>query len=79
MTWKKDFKGRGLEVGQRVRVEEDISYPMGSEDEKKQSKMEKHSIVVLQQFNEDTQEIEIEGRDGKKLWIEPSKVSCSFL
>tara|TARA_Y100001963_G_C6529100_1_gene330219 strand:+ start:99 stop:311 length:213 start_codon:yes stop_codon:yes gene_type:complete len=66
-----DYKGRTLEIGKRVRVEQDIPSPNGM--------LYKHSIVKLDEFNDSTRKIRVTDNLGKVWWIEPSQVSCSFL
>ena len=66
-----DYKGRGLEVGQRVRIEVDIPSENGM--------LYKHTIVKLDEFNDTTKKIRVTDSLGKVWWIEPSQVSCSFL
>ena len=39
----------------------------------------KNSIVKLDEFNTKTHKIRVTDSVGKVWWIEPSKVSCSFL
>ena len=66
-----DYKGRTLEVGQRVRVEEDIPSENGM--------LYKHSVVKLDEFNDKTKRIRVTDSLGKIWWVEPSQVSSSFL
>ena len=67
----RDYKGRTLEVGKRVRVEEDIQSAEGM--------LYKHSIVKLDEFNIKSKKIRVTDNSGKIWWIEPTAVSCSFL
>ncbi len=67
----KDYRGRTLKVGQRVRVETDIPSENGM--------LYKDSIVKLDEFNDSTKKIRVTDNLGKVWWIEPSEVSCSFL
>ena len=67
----KDIKNRTIEIGQRVRVEEDIPSHNGV--------LYKHSIVKLDEWNIKTKKIRVTDSTGKVWWIEPSQVSCSFL
>jgi hypothetical protein len=67
----RDYKGRTLEVGKRVRIEENIPSENGM--------LYKDSIVQLDEFNDSTKKIRVTDRLGKVWWIEPSQVSCSFL
>ena len=66
-----DYKGRNLEVGQRVRIEEDIPSHDGV--------LYKNQIVKLDEWKEDVGKIRVTDRVGKVWWIEPTQVSCSFL
>ena len=66
-----DYKNRTLEVGQRVRVQENIASVEGM--------LYKDSIVKLDEFNFDTKKIRVTDNLGKIWWIEPNQVSCSFL
>jgi len=67
----KDYRGRTLQIGQRVRVETDIPSENGM--------LYKDSIVKLDEFNDSTKKIRVTDNLGKVWWIEPSEVSCSFL
>ena len=66
-----DYKGRTLSVGQRVRVEVDIPSENGM--------LYKHQIVKLDEWNDATKKVRVTDSLGKVWWIEPSKVSASFL
>ena len=66
-----DYKGRTLEIGSRVRIEEDIPSENGM--------LYKHSIVKLDEFNDTTKKIRVTDRLGKVWWVEPTQVSSSFL
>ena len=66
-----DYKGRSLEVGKRVCIQEDIPSANGM--------LYKNTIVKLDQFNTSTKKIRVTDRTGKVWWIEPTQVSCSFL
>lgn len=67
----KDYRGRTLQIGQRVRIETDIPSENGM--------LYKDSIVKLDEFNDSTKKIRVTDNLGKVWWIEPSEVSCSFL
>ena len=67
----KDIKGKLLEVGERVCIQEAIPSVNGM--------LYKHSIVKLDEWNESTKKIRVTDNLGKVWWIEPSEVSCSFL
>ena len=66
-----DNKKRTLELGQRVRVEENISSVNGM--------LYKNSLVKLDEINESTEQIRVTDSLGKIWWISPTQVSCSFL
>ena len=66
-----DYKGRTLQVGQRVRVEMDIPSSDGM--------LYANTIVKLDEFNDTTKKIRVTDRVGKVWWVEPSQVSASFL
>ena len=66
-----DYKGRTLKVGQSVRIENDIPSENGM--------LYKHSIVKLDEWNEESNKIRVTDSTGKVWWIEPNQVSCSFL
>ena len=66
-----DYRNRELELGQRVRIEEDIPSENGM--------LYKDSIVKLDEFNTKSKKIRVTDNSGKIWWIEPTAVSCSFL
>ena len=66
-----DYKNRTLQLGQRVRIQEDIPSPEGM--------LYKNSIVKLDEFNAKNKKIRVTDNLGKVWWIEPTQVSCSFL
>ena len=66
-----DYRNRELEIGQRVRIEEDIPSENGM--------LYKNSIVKLDEFNDTTKKIRVTDNLGKVWWVEPSQVSSSFL
>ncbi len=66
-----DIKNRELEIGQRVRIEEDIPSVNGM--------LYKDSIVKLDEWNDVTKKIRVTDSLGKIWWVEPSQVSSSFL
>ena len=66
-----DVKGRILEIGQRVRVEEDIPSPNGV--------LYKNSIVKLDEFHLKDDKVRVTDSLGKIWWINPTHVSASFL
>ncbi len=66
-----DYRNRELEIGQRVRIEEDIPSENGM--------LYKNSIVKLDEFNDITKKIRVTDKLGKVWWVEPSQVSSSFL
>ena len=67
----KDVRGRDLTIGQRVRVEEDIPSENGM--------LYKDSIVKLDEFNDVTKKVRVTDNLGKIWWVEPTKVSSSYL
>ena len=66
-----DYRNRELELGQRVRIEEDIPSENGM--------LYKDSIVKLDEFNLKQKKIRVTDSLGKVWWVEPSQVSASFL
>tara|TARA_Y100000310_G_scaffold305166_1_gene345028 strand:- start:831 stop:1040 length:210 start_codon:yes stop_codon:yes gene_type:complete len=66
-----DYRGRNLEVGQRVRIEEDIPSPNGM--------LYKNQVVKLDEWNDATKKVRVTDSLGKVWWVEPSKISASFL
>jgi|TARA_Y100000034_G_scaffold63459_1_gene76767 hypothetical protein len=66
-----DYRNRELEIGQRVRIEEDIPSENGM--------LYKDSIVKLDEFNDTTKKIRVTDKLGKVWWVEPNQVSSSFL
>ena len=66
-----DYKKSQLKIGERIRVEEDIPSPDGM--------LYKHTIVKLDEWNEEANKIRVTDSTGKVWWIEPNQVSCSFL
>ena len=67
----KDRKGRSMNLGDRVRIEENIPSVNGM--------LYKNSIVKLDEWNGETKKIRVVDRLGKVWWIEPSQISASFL
>ena len=67
----KDYKGRNIKIGERVRIEVDIPSENGM--------LYKHSIVKLDEFNDVTKKIRVTDSLGKVWWIEPYHVSASFI
>ena len=66
-----DYRNRELEIGQRVRIQEDIPSENGM--------LYKDSIVKLDEFSDKTNKIRVTDSLGKVWWVEPTQVSCSFL
>ena len=66
-----DYRNRELEIGQKVRIEEDIPSPEGM--------LYKNTIVKLDELNFQTKKIRVTDSLGKVWWVEPSQVSSSFL
>mgnify|MGYP000561938221 CR=1 FL=1 len=66
-----DIKNRKLEIGQKVRIEEDIPSPDGM--------LYKHSLVKLDEINSNANKIRVTDSLGKVWWVSPTQVSASFL
>ena len=66
-----DYRNRELTIGQRVRIQEDIPSENGM--------LYKDSIVKLDDFNKKTKKVRVTDSTGKVWWVEPSRVSASFL
>jgi hypothetical protein len=66
-----DKKNRSIELGQRVRIEEDIPSVDGM--------LYKHQLVKVDEWDEINNKIRVIDSTGKVWWIEPSNVSMSFL
>ena len=71
MTHLIDYKGRSLEVGQKVRIQTDIPSESGM--------LYKDTIVKIDEWNIDNKKIRVTDSTGKVWWVEPIAVSCSFL
>ena len=67
----KDYKGREITKGDRVRIEEDIPSVNGM--------LYKNSIVKVSQFDSKSKKIRVTDTLGKIWFVEPNQVSCSFL
>ena len=67
----KDYKGRKLTKGDRVRIEEDIPSVNGM--------LYKNSIVKVSEFDSKSKKIRVTDNLGKIWFVEPNQVSCSFL
>tara|TARA_Y100000004_G_C8909854_1_gene410434 strand:- start:383 stop:592 length:210 start_codon:yes stop_codon:yes gene_type:complete len=67
----KDYKGRSIQEGERVRIEEDIPSVNGM--------LYKNSIVKINDFDIKNNKIRVTDNLGKIWFIEPNQVSCSFL
>lgn len=66
-----DYRNREIEIGNRVRIQEDIPSVNGM--------LHKNSIVKIDEWNDKTQKIRVTDSLGKVWWIEPTSVSASFL
>ena len=64
-----DYKGRKLQIGERVRIEEDIPSENGM--------LYKDTIVKVEAHKND--KIQVQDRSGKLWWVGSNQVSCSFL
>ena len=65
----KDIRGRGLKIGERVRIEEDIPSIDGM--------LYKDTICKVESFN--NKKIQVQDRSGKLWWVGCNQVSASFL
>ena len=65
----KDIKGTNLEIGVRVRVEEDIQSVNGM--------LYKNTICKVEALQKN--KIQIQDRSGKLWWVQYNQVSASFL
>ena len=66
-----DYKKRELKIGERVRIEKDISSVNGM--------LYKNAIVKIDEHNQKENTIRVTDNVGKIWWIDPSDVSSSFL
>ena len=66
-----DNKNRNINIGDKVRVVEDIPSVNGM--------LYKDTIVKLDEFNNKQNKIRVTDSLGKVWWVEPSQVSASFL
>ena len=66
-----DYRSRGLKVGSRVKIQEDIPSVNGM--------LHKNTIVKIDEFNIETKKIRVTDSTGKVWWVSPLQVSCSFL
>ena len=64
-----DSRGRKLQIGERVRVEEDIPSVNGM--------LYKNSICKVEALDE--KKVQIQDRSGKLWWVTGNQVSASFL
>ena len=65
----KDVRGKSLEVGERVRIEQDIPTVNGM--------LYKNTICKVESF--DTKKVQVQDRSGKLWWVGYNQVSASFL
>mgnify|MGYP003133959008 CR=1 FL=1 len=65
----KDVKGKLLEVGERVCIQEDIQTVNGM--------LYKNTICKVESF--DTKKVQVQDRSGKLWWVTGNQVSASFL
>lgn len=65
----KDIKGKLLEVGVRVCIQEDIQTVNGM--------LYKNTICKVETF--DSKKVQVQDRSGKLWWVACNQVSCSFL
>ena len=64
-----DYKGRKLQIGERVRIEEDIPSENGM--------LYKDTIVKVEAHKND--KIQVQDRSGKLWWVTGNQISASFL
>jgi len=64
-----DYKGRKLQIGERVRIEEDIPSENGM--------LYKDTIVKVEAHNKN--KIQVQDRSGKLWWVGSNQISASFL
>ncbi len=64
-----DYKGRKLQIGERVRIEEDIPSENGM--------LYKDTIVKVEAHKND--KIQVQDRSGKLWWVGSNQISASFL
>ena len=64
-----DCKGRKLNIGERVCIQEDIPTVNGM--------LYKNTICKIESF--DTKKVQVQDRSGKLWWVGYSQVSASFL
>ena len=65
----KDVRGRKLEIGERVRIEQDIPSVNGM--------LYRDSICKVEALDES--KVQVQDRSGKLWWVNYSQVSASFL
>jgi len=65
----KDIKGKSLEVGERVCIQEDIATVNGM--------LYKNTICKVEGF--DTKKVQVQDRSGKLWWVTGNQESASFL
>ena len=66
-----DHNKRNIDVGDKVRIIQDIPSPEGM--------LYKNQIVKIDEWNVKTKKIRVTDSVGKVWWVEPTYVSCSFL
>ena len=66
-----DYRNRPLEIGKKVRIEQDIPSENGM--------LYKDSIVKLDEFNNKTSKVRVTDSLGKVWWVEPKQLSAGFL
>ena len=66
-----DHNKRNIDVGDKVRIIQDIPSPEGM--------LYKNQIVKIDEWNIKTKKIRVTDSVGKVWWVEPTFVSCSFL
>tara|TARA_R110000796_G_scaffold135950_1_gene251980 strand:- start:354 stop:563 length:210 start_codon:yes stop_codon:yes gene_type:complete len=66
-----DYKGRNLEIGEKVCIQVDVPSANGM--------LYRDTIVKLDEINTETNKIRVTDSTGKVWWVSPLQVSCSFL
>tara|TARA_B100000287_G_C20434964_1_gene703129 strand:+ start:378 stop:590 length:213 start_codon:yes stop_codon:yes gene_type:complete len=66
-----DYKKRKIEVGEKVRIQENIPSVNGM--------LYKDSIVKISEWDEKNNKIRVTDSLGKVWWVESSHISASFL
>ena len=65
----KDIRGRGLKIGERVCIQEDIPTVNGM--------LYKNTICKVESF--DSKKVQVQDKSGKLWWVACNQISASFL